>query len=808
MKKCIAALALGAFMALPAWAGIMIGTTEYAADTLFRRQLGPGIVNTIIRIPDYPLNVYLLEADMSNPYNRVETTVGQGKLGSLELLTSAAKRLSTGSKRVVAGCNANFWCVSSQSDAAYMLGSPYGAVVRNDTTYLNTNNVNDTWDGGPSRTGGVAIDHNKQLYMGHFTWKASITASKLSTALEINKVNRRNLDDEMCLWNEAYGRTREFEDDWTSTGGRGTNNADNYYLDFAQGSGWAVNRPMTMVVKKIVTGVDRLTLGDYTACITATGTYKAKMQALAEGDTITVDQGWTTSEPDAQAVAPWIENMVEGNAPVMHLGQLTSRNTDEAYNSQVYSRTGYGTSADGKKLYMIVIDKSRSPRYGQSAGCSTTVMCNILQSLFPDISEVVNFDAGGSAQMLVEGSIVNTTTESTPRAVATGWFLESTAPADSDIASIQFADPALRLPIYSSYTPQVIGYNQYGDIVNEHVTGFTLSCDSTLGTASGSQFTAGGTATSGMLTARYHGLVATLPVTTMPAQPSIASRSLLVDGRSWQLPVTATINGVTYYYDSSQLDWKVDDETVASVIGGKIRGLANGATRVSVRIGDMADTAAVTVEMPDSAYLHQSFTGWTLKGSGASGLSLSPSGVLSYSYSSSRAPYIRMLKDVTFYSLPDTVGLAFTSSEPLDYVQVDVRNAATTSVNYQKFDNNGSGYEAGRRYTVKVDLDALGGIGQLTTYPVTVKELRFGIDKSKATTGTQSLVIDSFYGHYQLPAHGDVNSDGVVNQSDVTALISRILGLVSYPAGLCDINGDAVVNVTDVGALVNLILGR
>ena len=435
-------------------------------------------------------------------------------------------------------------------------------------------------------------------------------------------------------------------------------------------------------------------------------------------------------------------------------------------------------------------------------------MCNILQSLFPDISEVVNFDAGGSAQMLVDGKIVNTTTESTPRAVATGWFLESTAPADSVVASIQFADPQLRLPIYSSYTPQVIGYNQYGDIVNDHVAGFTLSCDSTLGTASGSQFTASGTATRGLLTASYHGLVATLPVTTMPAQPAIASRSLLVDGRSWLLPVTATVDGVTYHYDSSQLDWKVEDESVASVTSGKIRGLANGTTRVMCRIGELADTAAVTVEMADSAYLHQRFDGWTLKGSGASSLSLSASGVLSYTYTASRAPYIKLLKDVTFYSLPDTVGLTFTSSVPLDYVQVDVRNASTTSANYQKFDNNGSGYEAGRSYTVRVDLDGMGGAGQLTTYPLTVKELRFGIDKSKATTGEQSLVVDSFYGHYQLPARGDVNGDGVVNQSDVTALISNILGLSSYPAGLCDINGDALVNVTDAGALVNRILGR
>lgn len=54
---------------------------------------------------------------------------------------------------------------------------------------------------------------------------------------------------------------------------------------------------------------------------------------------------------------------------------------------------------------------------------------------------------------------------------------------------------------------------------------------------------------------------------------------------------------------------------------------------------------------------------------------------------------------------------------------------------------------------------------------------------------------------------GDINGDGIVNVSDVTALISKILGEAEYSDSVCDINGDGVVNVSDVTALVNLILG-
>ena len=55
---------------------------------------------------------------------------------------------------------------------------------------------------------------------------------------------------------------------------------------------------------------------------------------------------------------------------------------------------------------------------------------------------------------------------------------------------------------------------------------------------------------------------------------------------------------------------------------------------------------------------------------------------------------------------------------------------------------------------------------------------------------------------------GDINGDGIVNVTDVTALINTILGTASYSQDVCDINGDDVMNVTDVTALINLILGE
>lgn len=55
------------------------------------------------------------------------------------------------------------------------------------------------------------------------------------------------------------------------------------------------------------------------------------------------------------------------------------------------------------------------------------------------------------------------------------------------------------------------------------------------------------------------------------------------------------------------------------------------------------------------------------------------------------------------------------------------------------------------------------------------------------------------------PIVGDVNGDGMLDVSDVTALINAILEQAEKTP-VCDIDGNGVVNVSDVTALINLLL--
>ncbi|MBO4444210.1 MAG: dockerin type I repeat-containing protein [Bacteroidaceae bacterium] len=69
--------------------------------------------------------------------------------------------------------------------------------------------------------------------------------------------------------------------------------------------------------------------------------------------------------------------------------------------------------------------------------------------------------------------------------------------------------------------------------------------------------------------------------------------------------------------------------------------------------------------------------------------------------------------------------------------------------------------------------------------------------------GAETVDVDVRLGYLR----GDVNKDGDVNVTDVTALVSMILGN-SVKNDMSDVNADGDVNVTDVTALVSIILGK
>ena len=95
---------------------------------------------------------------------------------------------------------------------------------------------------------------------------------------------------------------------------------------------------------------------------------------------------------------------------------------------------------------------------------------------------------------------------------------------------------------------------------------------------------------------------------------------------------------------------------------------------------------------------------------------------------------------------------------------------------------------------------------------VSAQPLPEGVAYREATVsfGYPGAHIDYLFTQGEKPSvlPGDINEDGVVNVSDVTCLVNKILGEAEYTDEVCDINKDGVVNVSDVTALISMILGE
>ncbi len=121
-------------------------------------------------------------------------------------------------------------------------------------------------------------------------------------------------------------------------------------------------------------------------------------------------------------------------------------------------------------------------------------------------------------------------------------------------------------------------------------------------------------------------------------------------------------------------------------------------------------------------------------------------------------------------------------------------------------DNDRVGYQATTdptgRYVVSV-------IQSLRSYTVSATAKGYAADRRTIDMGGQSQTIDFQLSSGAQP--GDVNGDGLVNVTDVTATINIILGKAEdgpTDRDAADMDGNGIINVSDVTAIINLILGK
>lgn len=679
---------------------IVLDGVLHRVDTTAVYPIGPStkyIAMTMTRADGKLLYVYQTIVDRTNKYISFEAHVGRDSILGGEVISKVAKRHSSSGHHLFTGHNGDFYV--TQGD----VGLPTAACVVNEQLAYTPNN------GRPV----AAYAEDGTPYAGQFVFNGTITHNE--TTLSINHVNYNRLENELVLYNYLQGQSTRVNEYGTEV-----------VVVLIEGEKWGVNREIKVVATENRHRMVGATIPINGAVLSGHGTMADALDAIAIGDTITLSLN-TTMNGEAIAIA----NCVGGDTRKLMLkdGKIES---GEVWN-ELHPRTGWGFSQTGDTVIYCVVDGRAT-----SIGCTTKVLAEIMQSA--GAYTAINLDGGGSSSIYIDPfGPMNQCSDGYERAVSNGMYVVNNAPEDNIIAAISANIGHVKLPAYGTYVPHILGYNQYGALLNTNVTGFELSCNPEVGHIEDGEFVASGTE-NGYLTISYNGATTQLLILkNNDAKIAMRLDSVVIDNK-FEYPIEVqTIIGInTQFVQPKALTWAIDDPAICSIKDGVLKGLANGKTFVIGQLGEAKDTLGVIVEIEDEMVnlmlLNEEETAdWTVKSSSNSKwkttyypATAEDNAKLTFTYSTQRAPYVQLTTGMRIYSLPKKIAFTFNPNVALfsDVIlEIKANNAKTaTSV---KFDN----IIPNKEQTLVVDLDNVFS-DDIAIYPLVLSYIKFNINTS------------------------------------------------------------------------------
>ena len=773
--------------------GIVIEGVTYSVDTLlYRKQAGPGVFHSTYRLPAYPLDFQVMEIDLTNPYNEIETVKALDRAVATERPTNMAIRKDAPEHRIVGGTNGDFYFYQDPVEIGIPRSGQFldGEIIAN-----------------PTGRASFVLGMNKKPYIDRLNFRATLING--ASNIRIHTINMLRLEWEpnatnfLTLYTDKYGTSTSAIQGGTKvvirpkTGDR-----------FA----FTSNDTVECIVEQVFANTGSTPIPAGKAVLHGRDGASTFLQGLAVGSEIKISTS-TLLRTTPNALSEFKESV--GGSDCIVLKNGTPTNEAKTAASGLNPRTGMGFSQDSTKVYMVVVDG----RSTFSAGLDLLPFGELFKGI--GAWNAVNLDGGGSSVMFVNSEVKNRPSDGSVRSVGNGVLVVSTAPEDDQITMIKPLHDKISLPRYGSYNPTILGYNQYGVLIDKDLKDVVLSVDPSVGEIRGdSLFFASGTE-NGLLTANYNGATATINVNQIADAPiKIRLDSVLLDNETpYPIEVHAYANGEAMELLPSALNWTVENPSVVEVTEGVVKGLSNGSSLVIGTLGDFKDTLKVNIEIsPEPTLLAKSFAdGWTITASSnLTNVSHVPTenGVTTtYTYAAGRNTNISYNQNFAFYSLPDTFKIVFNPgntnlsklvmrlkennggitvinkeftgftlnsdnvlSLPLDQLMdnPEDRGAYPLWFNFMQFVLNPTGMVAGQEYTidikqfdliykdVTVSIEDVEQLSRLRVYPNPVTNGRariaLGIDKSEAV----KVEVYGLGGQlYKVETYGNVTSNEI-----------------------------------------------
>ncbi len=444
---------------------IMVRGTKYLADTVSNYDAGPGIRFIALNLTNAsaPLKVYLLEMNRNNQYLDFKPVLGGDSTTHRETIISMSQRKSKPGENYIAGINGDFFNTST--------GRPLQGTIIDEIAGIMPTNPAENY---------LVIDASKKMYAGKLIYSGSLTTA--TSSISITDVNNTRNTGQLILYNKYNGKS-------TKTNASGSE----VVVAPVSGSTWGLNKNISLRVSQTNFDAGNSAIPEEGAVLSGSGTAATFLKTLSVGDAVTVKLNLISQETSGIA----IKQVIGAHDYMLKNGGFINSDWDERH-----PRTGVGFSADGNKIYYIVVDG----RLAASVGVTTYQLADILR--LSGAAYAVNLDGGGSSAMFVKQvGVVNTPSDGSPRAVGNALFAISSAPEDNQITRIAADKYNVRIAKGQSTTIKAMGYNQYGTLVNANLGNVSLSCAPELGTISGNTFTASGAnAIAGNITVSYNNI--------------------------------------------------------------------------------------------------------------------------------------------------------------------------------------------------------------------------------------------------------------------------------------------------------------
>lgn len=633
------------------------------ADTLEHYEIGPGIQYIKIRYESVPLTLWATTIDMTNPYNAIEQVQSNNAVPDLsrELVQDMSKRLTRPGHKVCAAFNHDFFSY----DAGICIG-------------LNASNGLISWSSGSGRsTFAITQDKTASVFFPVPQCSASLPTGE-SVAIDQFNWGVGYTNGDCVLFTNLNALTLD---------------AEGRYIRLRPLGDWIINgEPTACEVLEVSDSPLQTSESDFVLFLR--NTKRDALPGVVPGSRIDITQKLipgkfgTPPENILQAFHGYPSIAFEGK---LHEGEYNDFENGREY--ELSCRTMAGMSQDGKTVYFVATELSEN-----SVGINCIDIANWM--LAHGAWNVVNFDSGGSTAIVVNHTMLNLPGRGSLRPVMDGVLVVSNAPEDNVVAHYTFSKSQLNVPIISLAPLTLMAQNQYKDIVERNVEGFTFRCEpAELGWVDDEAvFHAGETVMAGKIIAEKDGITAELPVSTRPVEDiHIAVDEVLIDSvRPYRINLEGNINGQVYTLDPAAFTWSSTNPSCCRVDEGIVKGTANGETTLTGTLDDLSVSLHVTVEVTPATLVHEDFadlTDYPLASTVANTLSLTHEGlpagwsdgaVLRFDQKAGRNPYVELGKSYRLYSLPDSISL-----------QINLSDEALAAIKHIRFDFT---HQGGKNY--------------------------------------------------------------------------------------------------------------